>query len=245
MPDDASNPPAQPAPQPAVCVAWSPVGVPLDPRLQGALKRPGLEVAACDDPFSVLAVLTSAHLGGAGAKILLLVEPQRLPSVIDLLDIAPRYVPEMAIWLFDPSRQPVLRSVKATDVLVALGARMATAPEPRRSVSAPAPRPAIAPAQSNDQPSGPVAWTGPWVASTTQKWNEPTNGLRLAGDGTLPARDDVREDDVDAFAEGSPAPAAASAAAPATPPRANPRVLTEEELAMLLGDDTGPSGRKP
>lgn len=241
MPDDASNPAPQPPPQPAVCVAWSPVGVPLDPRLQGALKRPGLEVAACDDPFAVLAVLTSAHLGGAGAKILLLVEPQRLPSVIDLLDIAPRYVPEMAIWLFDPTRQPVLRSVKATDVLVALGARMASAVEPRPVGAAPS-RAAIAPAREVDQPSAPVAWTGPWVASTTQKWNEPTNGLRLAGDGTLPARDDVREDDVDAFAQGS---AAASAPAPSAPPRANPRVLTEEELAMLLGDDTGPAGRKP
>ena len=242
MPDDASNPPAQPAPQPAVCVAWSPVGVPLDPRLQGALKRPGLEVAACDDPFAVLAVLTSAHLGGAGAKILLVVEPQRLPHVVDLLDTAPRYVPEMAIWLFDPSRQPVLRSVRAADVLAALGARPAASVEPR-TASAPT-RPSIAPAPARDatQPSAPVAWTGPWVASTTQKWNEPTNGLRLAGDGTLPARDDVREDDVDAFAQGS---AAASAPAPSAPPRANPRVLTEEELAMLLGDDTGPAGRKP
>lgn len=222
------------------------MGVPVDPRLRGALQRPGLEVATCDDPFAVLAVLTSAHLGGAGAKILLLIEPQRLAYVIDLLDMAPRYVPEMAIWLFDPTRQPVLRSARIADVLAAIGVTKAAVkaePVAPRARSAQA----IAPDQEGG-PSAPVAWTGPWVSASTQKWSEPVGGLRLTGEGTLPERGGVREDEVDAFAAGAQG-AGAGAPAPAQPPRSSPRVLTDEELAMLLGD--GPAsgsvsgGRKP
>ncbi len=200
------------------------MGFGVDARLQAALKRPGLEVAMCDDPFAVLAVLTNAHLGGAGAKILLLIEPQRLPHVVDLLNLAPRYVPEMAIWLFDPARQPVLKAARVGDVLAALGVK-----------AAPKPGPVVAPTDES-RASGPVAWTGPWVASTTQKWSEPSGGLRLAGEGTLPARDEVREDDVEMFADGKPAPEAA--------PKRNQRVLTDEELAMLLGDGRGAGGGK-
>lgn len=194
----------------------------------------------CDDPFAVLAVLTSAHLSGAGAKILLLIEPQRLPHVVDLLNLAPRYVPEMAIWLFDPTRQPVLRSALVGDVLAALGVK--AAPPVARAASMIAP---VEPREERPQTagSGPVAWTGPWVSTTTQKWNEPTAGLRLAGEGTLPNRGDVREDEVDAFADGNAA-AAPSNTANAPAPSRSPRVLTDEELAMLLGDGEGGRGAK-
>ena len=247
-------PPPPPAQASALCVAWSPAGVEIDQRLRAALKRPGLEVAVCDDPYAALACLAYGHEGGATAKILLLIEPARLPHLAEVLDLTPRYVPNLALWQFDPTRQPVLRAMKMGDALAIAGV---VQPPPPTAISSPAPAPpltaeparmetrrapTIAPQRADEgranKPASAVEWTGPWAASSTQKWSEGgSSGLRLAGEGTLPAQEEV-----DAFAQAGDANGSDSTST--QPAKPNPRVLSDEELAMLLGDEPPSPSRK-
>jgi hypothetical protein len=268
----------------AICVAWLPMGTGMDSRLQAALRRPGLQVIGADDPFAVMAVLgrvwPSSGPGPVPAKILLLIEPTKLTEVREVLSLMPRYAPSVAVWLFDPAGQPVLRSLKLDEaVALVMEGRSPTGHVLK-----------AAPGALTTKPAGQVAWSGPWTGEAPNTESARTEvrrpspervaerervavrpNLRLAGQGELrPKPEDdtdgpgsvsgsvpgsVQDAEVDRFAAASRDPSrgpaqnkeqtnkeysgkelAGTQQASAAPARSSTRVLTNEELAMLLDD---------
>jgi hypothetical protein len=209
-------------------VVWHPRGKPPRPELAAALSRPGMREVRCGDPYSALAHLAT-RAGPSALKegetgVLVLVDPDHLPELMNLMDAVDRYVPAAAVWCYDPAGSPALRAVTADDM-----ARWRTLTEPPRpAAQAPAPR---APGSASGGP----------------------RPLRLAGSGTLPPEQTPPGDsgvphpnpDVKAARPDSvpPSPVPQPSSTPAQPSQPSPTaspitpLLTQEELAMLLSGD--------
>lgn len=215
----------------ALCVAWAPPGWVRDARLERELTRPGLILQYARDDFEAVALLCGdfAQHGGKShrAMILMLVEPTKLVGLREALQSVSDRVPALHLWVFDPSRQPVLRGVTRFE----LGQMIEPVSKP--------------------EPMATPAWVGPVVASGTERWSQmvtgpeaernpskpnplpqrPAPGLRLTLE---PVRRPVQPVDGDGGlgADGSDGGAGGT----------NPPVLTNEELTMLLGDEEKGSG---
>jgi hypothetical protein len=242
-----------------LCIVWSPPGGGDDARLAGALRRPDLETLACDEEFSVIAALAA---GGAAKRtaILLLVEPAKLFGLGEVLDAAQSRVQPLVVWVFDPAGKPVLREATPDEAKALASTTNLTAP-PRKSSAPSTPTPAqpaplpsvppsllpalqpsilgpaltrtappaiVAPPLHMGQPAAPE-WIGA-SSTTSQKFSSlppstgappavaPTPKLRLAGEGELPPKPDEQPEGL-----GEPTPDLQP-------------LLTDEELAMLLGE---------
>ena len=221
-----------------LCVAWAPPGWTRDPKLERELMRPGLTLQYARDDFETVALLCGdfARHGPKAprAMILMLVEPLRLVGLREALQAIANRLPVVHLWVFDPSRTPVLRGITQVELTQLLE----KAAKPQVAVRAPV-------------ASTPM-WVGPVVAEASQRWT------------TLATSDEAQRSP----SKPTPLPPRRPAAPlrltddappvsrPVTPveqnerdeaqPSANPPLLTNEELTMLLGEtDSHPHGSKP
>lgn len=210
----------------------------------------------------------------ARGHILLLVEPTRLPQVPDVLGTLTRHVPNLAIWVFDPGSSDVLRAVSLDDAITLAGGSPPARPVlgGTRFVGAPGatangngaalrdvkPPPRDPPAAAPEVASA-SGLVGPWVDSTVEAWtppaptptpastSAPTPKLRLTGDGPAPTPPPSPAQAAATPAPVAPQPAPVPPPAPRAPAQASSDsapLLTDEELSMLLGDDS-PRGEGP
>lgn len=107
---------------------WAPPGYNHDANLVRALTRPGMHARPVSDDLSALAAMLSgltttqaaAMASGkpvAEHRILLVVEPAKLPFLRETLETLSRYISQVTLWVFDPSRPDSLRSMNAADLL--------------------------------------------------------------------------------------------------------------------------------
>jgi hypothetical protein len=180
----------------AICVVWNQPGADLKPALFAGLNRPGFTLLHCDDEFSALAnvcaLAREAQESSARSRliVLLLVEPRSLSGVVTVVESVGRYAPGVAVWMYDSTSDPQLRTVRAHDL-----AQWRKDLSPERL------------AEPQAQPGSPTAGEPPVVEVPP----------------TSPAR--------------TPPPA------PSTAP-AGPRLLTDEELAMLLEIEPKPEQKE-
>jgi hypothetical protein len=221
-----------------LCVAWAPPGWTRDPKLERELTRPGLTLQYARDDFETVALLCTdfAKHGPKAprAMILMLIEPLRLVGLRDALQAIANRLPVVHLWVFDPSRTPVLRGITQFE-LTQLLEKAAKPQVAARDVVVSAP-----------------TWVGPVVAEASQRWTtlattdeaqrspskptplpprRPAAPLRLTDDAPPVARAVTpveRSEGEDSHAS------------------ANPPLLTNEELTMLLGEtDPRSNGSNP
>lgn len=197
-------------PRSARCVVWHEPGHTLDPELSRALsKRPEFHVVRCESAFAALAEVCRMPTATANRPhtVLLLVQPDRLDAG-EVLSLLPRYAPEAHTWRFDAHATPKLSAYLA---------------EPK-----PAPR------------AEPAIVTRPLVegvVGASRVKMPPAPKLRLTGECPAEARPCAEPK----FTPLGTSPGIRPDATPEPePPPAVPdasRLLTDEELAMLLGSD--------
>lgn len=201
------------SPSNAKCILWHAPGQPPRPDLLGALNRPGFRAKKCQSAWSAFAHLTArtgewATCPGEAA-VLVLVNPDALPGVADLVDIVDRYNPASAVWMYDPAGKPQLRAVTAADLAAwRSGTGQPSTPQP----VVPAPIRTSAPALRLAG-EGPLASPSPARVAQAQRAPDPNPDVKV-----VPRTQ--REP-----SQGEPP---ASAAQP---------LLSDEELAMLLSED--------
>ena len=182
--------------------------------LLDALDDRDIEVLECRSAWRAMADLCLLNqLAPHRAISLLIVRPQGIGDAAMLHASARRYIRALTIWQFDGPSNPGLRRVVQEDVQTWRGQDSnpaKTAPRQERST-----------AQLEHRPPSHPAVSAQHVAQ------RPTHGegstLRLAGDGPLPAGEPARDEhESDDERDDS---------------QRTTDLLTEAELAMLLGDD--------
>lgn len=200
----------------ARCVVWHAKGRGLDPDLSRALaKRPEFEVVRCESEFAAMAEVCRDR---DRPTVLLLVEPEQLSEREDVLRLLPVYAPATRTWRFDAAASPSLRAV--TPEGRGREASEGTSGAGHRGPEAPVASPLIEGV----------------IGTSRVKVAPPPPRLRLAGEG--PARQS-------SAGEVKPARAGAANAGTGEPelpseasePADASRLLSEEELAMLLSTD--------
>lgn len=205
--------------------------------LAETLRRRGVEVCVEREPVLALAELARCMIehrersarrhasfhdrGRAQAAasppplIFIVADPDDFADAQELLECAARSMPSVALAVFEEGASPSLRMIRA-------GARTA------RAVNVPRAGPARQAARAGAEESEP-----PQVVVPPARSARPA--LRLASHDD-PARFAAPEDGADRAAAGNPLSLEAPAADEARPEP----LITDEELAMLLGDDEGP-----
>lgn len=202
------------------CVLWRPPHIPAPPDLLASLRRRAVAITECADPFSATAHVCRIDREGRDPVVLLLVSPAELPEAAEVLDVAARYAPHAARWWYDEDENPRLRQVLPEDVL-------AWTPRPPRTTQTfpSATPPSIAAAFKGFEPADrrrPARGTG----------QDGGPALRLTHDaGAGPDEPRAAAGRNGASRAVSEAPGEGPAPSPST-------LLTNEELAMLLADDT-------
>lgn len=213
----------------ARCVLWSPQESSPSPELTAVLAARGVTISLATNRFEAVAMLVEmerlARPPTPGAPrafpaILIVDRPAELVAAPDVVRVAGRYAPRVAIWSFEPARTPRLAAVRAQDL-----ARWEDPPTPA------APEPPEIHVVSQSPHGAPFA--GP---------QEPL--LKLAGDGSFPipaavsaaraARTAEHDQELQLVGDVQ-APLIADAGHVVAPGLAG--VLSDEELAMLLADD--------
>lgn len=203
-------------------ILWSRAGSEPPVDLVASLERRGLRIEWAHDAFGALARLCVAHGRGGGSVrpvALVMNDPGRLDGAAELVEQARTRAPRAIVWVWDPEGSVALRPWRETDGNVA-----ARAPEPEPGAH---PQPEI----------------------VVKPRPEPVRGgapeLRLAGDGPLQGGFEPEEGGADGGLAANPEPAtdeieAGEGDEPATQSDTGPKrvSLSDEELAMLLGDDT-------
>lgn len=127
----ASNGPHSRPPRRAHCVVWSADGPALPAALARALDRPDMSLARAHDRFAALAMVGSRDLAD-GPAVLLLVGPERLNGLGEVLRALARYARHAVVWVFDAEERR-LRAITAEEHARWSGAdRRAEQPGPRR-----------------------------------------------------------------------------------------------------------------
>lgn len=101
----------------ARCVLWHPTrtSVPVD--LQLALSHRGVWCVECDTASWAIAELCRLYQQDAHTPlILLLMDPERLKSVDEVIGVAERYAPQATHWVYDARQEPALRAMPSTNV---------------------------------------------------------------------------------------------------------------------------------
>lgn len=146
---------------------WHPPGIPLPQELLRILERRRVSVVSCRSSFGALAELVrlarTGRAQGAPPLLLLVMEPERLPDAVELVDLARRYAPRAVRWWYSERAEPRLSEL--TDAVVAGWADARTGP------AAPAP----SPVRTNGTPGGSVRGGGPVPApaAPTLRLTEP------------------------------------------------------------------------
>ncbi len=257
---------------------WAPPGYNHDANLVRALTRPGMHARPVSDDLSALAAMLSgltttqaaAMASGkpvAEHRILLVVEPAKLPFLRETLETLSRYISQVTLWVFDPSRPDSLRSMNAADLLNEL-AESTREKMPKVDVHPRAAQPhAVATRNlrlhTDDDASntantseagtlstttGSTAWAGPWTSPSPPAPAPAQPSLRITPEpdtrgSEKPAPSAARPAQVASApahvpTSGSEKAAHSQARERVQPDPASPEpLLTDEELQMLLGDD--------
>ncbi len=221
-----------------VCVLWVARGVAAPADLEHELERKGIEHELCDNAHGVMAVLCAMRGGEEGrpVRVVVLVEPEMLPDARELLGGLDRYASDVARWVYRRGANPSLRALVESDVPrtsqlretppVSAGVRSAG------FVFGGSPRPERRPLAPRDAASGRPSLRltdHPSVASARPD----RGGGEVVDDGlgdVLGPDGSVESPDARTGERASSGSGASS-------------VLTDEELAMLLGDEPGSSAR--
>lgn len=145
-----------------ICVLWHAPGHAVDQELADVLKRwQGLLVTQCSSAPAAIAHLTSLERamrsGNREAAVLLLVEPEKLSGVCDVLCVMDKFCPTTRPWCYESGSPEMLRAITPADIarLTRIGLQnqqakrpittpqvhvVASRPEPRNPVR-PQPRP--------------------------------------------------------------------------------------------------------
>jgi hypothetical protein len=232
-----------PAGSPVVrCILWHPRSSVLHHALIAALDRPAIQWKAWDSDLLALAELFRPSTAAddltlqARAKVLLLVEPTRLPGLLAVLDALERFRPDSLLWVFEGGDSPKLSSMSLLDVRRRFGSAAASVAPPTKPAA-----PAVSPSFQIvtrvlgpivPKPVAPAAKPAATKSAAPRPASPPP--LRLAGEGTLPS---LPSDDPE------PLSAAPRGDSPPPPDRAASTLLSEEEIEMLLADPP-PKGPK-
>jgi hypothetical protein len=235
----------------ARCVVWCPRD-PSAPREQPAklprelreLLAPRASSVECHaEPLDALASMVLHERGFvSGAHkdpmLLILVEPSRLVGIDALVAAMSKYAHRAAVWQYDPASPKRLARYTAPIAPPESNGHSHSNGNGNGNAATPAPRPRTIAAT----PPAFVSWVGmPGPMPTPQNTQRPAPRLRLAGEATTPAEAPVKPLPT-ATVSGLPSVAPTPSNAP---PAAKPS-LTDEEVAMLLGDaPRGPNGVKP
>jgi hypothetical protein len=222
-----SERPAEPGSGVPHCIVWHAPGVPPPEDLLAALGKRHLNLSYCSGPFAALAeVCALGRVDGSGdglaagqGVVLVLVRAETLEDAGAVVRAVELYAPRARCWLYEPASPIRLRAVASAELERGASPAAAVLAEPGPVVVTPgfrtAPPPVRHPAQARP-------------------------ALRLAGDGVLPARPEPEEETLQAEVRevkpGQP---------PASPAVNAPQVLSQDELAMLLGEDTVESKEPP
>lgn len=237
MPGSPSNPAANATQSSAICVAWAPPNWQRDAKLERELTRPGLTLFyACDD-FETVALLCSdfAQHGPKSprAMILMLVEPAMLTGLREALQALADRIPALHLWVFDAARSPVLRGITRVELVQLLDKSRDQPPKPAQPVLA-------------AQPIAAPTWVGPMVSEGTQRWTHMATSAEAQRNPSRPNALPLRQGgpSLRLTEEPNPVrrptqPVESPAEAPAA---ANPPLLTDEELNMLLGEPETKNG---
>jgi hypothetical protein len=221
-----SQRPAEPGSHAPHCVVWHAPNAPPPADLLAALAKRHVTLEFRTGPFAALAEACfldrAFHAGQADPSgpghgvILVLVRAHELTDAPEVVRAVELYAPRTRCWRYEPGASVQLAAVTSADLIS--GPDAPTPPATPEVVVTPAFRRAAPP---------PV----PGAVRHPAQGRPP---LRLAGEGVLPARPE--EDDALA------APKVREDSIPGQPPEpptaSGRQVLSPDELAMLLGEDT-------
>jgi hypothetical protein len=238
-------------------------------RLEAVLKRPGLMPIFCDDTLSAMGEVARVSAGkGPASCVLLLDQPASLAGLDELFDALPKFVEVPIVWVFEPGPPVSLKDTPWDSVrsLVHAGRSAPALGNPTGAAAfTPVPSPAAIPITSKPSASEWVAsssetWSMPGLpaagakgrvqAIETSTASTPSPSLRLTGEPLPPI---AKPSEGIAAAPVLASPSSASGfetpedLAEATPqPKStwiasSGQVLSDDELAMLLGPDGTPN----
>lgn len=208
------------------CVLWTPRGVAPPLELEQELDRKGIARAAADNAHAAMALLCAwanrpDAAGPFPLRVVVLVEPEMLLDARALLDALDRYAPDAARWAYRRGANPALRALVEQDVPpLSVPSRPAVFAPPAR------------PIQRDPSPTSPLQ-THPVLPRPERRPLPPARpSLRLT-DHPAPTLDGAADD---GLGDLNPPDARVGARTP-DGAQSPTNVLTDEELAMLLGDN--------
>lgn len=104
-----------------ICVLWHPPGRSVDPELVGVLNRwQGLLVTECSSAPAAIAHLSclerSMRKEQREATVLLLIEPEKLSGVCDVLCVLDKFSPTTRAWCYESGSPEMLRAITPVDI---------------------------------------------------------------------------------------------------------------------------------
>jgi len=185
-------------------------------------------------------------------RILLLVEPNKLQHVPESVELLSRYIHDLTIWIFDPTRSNSLRAVLAKDMQATMPSTQTIQATPTPAAKAPTkpgmkvdihPSPQRTLRLRTDNAEGETTtltsatgqtnWVGPWIEGPPATAPTPISAA------PAPLRDTNER----TSARSTPEKPRTEKVSPEN--LAPEPLLSDEELAMLLGDDPpAPPSRK-
>lgn len=234
LPGDAHNAP------PIHCVLWHGAEAPPTPELTALLAQRGLSIETCTDPYSAAARVCRhqraararrddpAHAAvDPGTLVLLLCEPSRLCMRAGVARVLELHAPRTVCWIYEHRAGPTLRTVP----IGRIGADPADVSPAADPADVPAATgPTIGPASGFGSVPAPVRAPGPIATG-----RHPPRLSLAGGPAGEPDERPINHT------------GAGSDRGESTPkgPINSASLLTDEELAMLLGDDdpTPPKAR--
>jgi hypothetical protein len=240
-------------PSRATCVVWHAKHASAPSDLVAALQRPGFDRADCDSVFAVVARIGLLRRAAPVAPIvLLLVDPSALKAEIGghlggLLAVLDRIAPGLVLWAFTPGTNPAIRQVSREELMgLAPVPTPATGAFARSSAAAPhvvvAPRyqqPTPLKLSGSDEIVSNVAGAGPSLAASSVQFPEvvpaashSTIALRISDEGFSNSLNSNSLNNNRSNADQNGVETGASLSQSSKP------LLSDEELAMLLADDS-------
>lgn len=221
-----SERPAEPGSPAPHCVVWHAPGVTPPADLMAALGKHHVSIDFRTGPFEAFAEVCALermprgagpHGHAAHGVILVLVRAKELEDAGAVVRAMELYVPHARCWRYEPGAPVQLKAVVSAELEadtpappVEAAPKVVVTPQFRRG-AAPPPAPGAKRHPAQGRPA-----------------------LRLAGEGVLPARPEPEDE-----ADGGKVREVTDAGAPADAGNGNARqVLTQDELAMLLSEDT-------
>jgi hypothetical protein len=193
--------------------------------LRASLARRGVEAEWFAGPFAALAAACrpatspGPNAGPNTGRIVILAEPARWPAAADIIRAFRRYAPRAVCWMYAALPSPRLEAIQHEHLLA----------WDRGTSPAPTPATALPPPAASPAPHTAPAPPAPWTTPTNRPTPAHAPALRLIDDRESPPA-----------AKPAPVPAPPPARVeplPAIEPAASADVLlTEDELAVLLGE---------